>query len=326
MENNKRTDGGSPAHAAPAESNDPRPAGPNSNTNPSPAAAAANQASTPAPPAAQPSQPSQPSQAGQATPSQAALAADPHRTHRTWTPKYGRVQKCDWCNNRADGILMVCGHSSGCAARMCQDCAKSRIWHSNPAHFIDAAALDWTVRRAPRAKQVPKKPKGPKAPKAAKKAPAKRPATASPSDEPARPAARRSRLARDDSPADGDGHFDNDRANLPDPHPPHAQFPAPSFADHDGGRPFTTSSHYGYYQGPAPPYQAAYQGGYYAQPGSMQQALGGYHAPPPPTMPAPPRPHHPAGRPGFGMGSMFYGHANVDEEEDGHCKYIDERE
>lgn len=88
-----------------------------------------------------------PAMAAPPIPSLAALAGDPIRTHRTWTPKYGRVQKCDFCNGRAPGTLHVC---SECDIRMCENCARDRRWHIQTQHFIDADACDWTVKKAPR--------------------------------------------------------------------------------------------------------------------------------------------------------------------------------
>ncbi|SPQ18903.1 76466a98-7a84-4c6f-9c1e-fc97e1f01ba1 [Thermothielavioides terrestris] len=79
-------------------------------------------------------------------PSLAALASDPLRTHRTWIPKYGRVQKCDFCNGRAPGTLHFC---SVCQLHICENCARDRRWHTERQHFIDADALDWTFRRGP---------------------------------------------------------------------------------------------------------------------------------------------------------------------------------
>ncbi|KAK4242326.1 hypothetical protein C8A03DRAFT_11428 [Achaetomium macrosporum] len=87
---------------------------------------------------------------GQPTmPTLESLASEPGRTHRTWIPKYGRIAKCDWCNNRGPGILMVCAHRR-CSKYMCERCARSSTWHADPWHHIDADALDWTVKKIPR--------------------------------------------------------------------------------------------------------------------------------------------------------------------------------
>ncbi|AEO65827.1 uncharacterized protein THITE_2113321 [Thermothielavioides terrestris NRRL 8126] len=87
-----------------------------------------------------------PATATPSIPSLAALASDPLRTHRTWIPKYGRVQKCDFCNGRAPGTLHFC---SVCQLHICENCARDRRWHTERQHFIDADALDWTFRRGP---------------------------------------------------------------------------------------------------------------------------------------------------------------------------------
>lgn len=103
-------------------------------------------------------------------PSLEALSLNVARTHRDWYPKYGRVQKCDWCNARCKGTLHVC---TTCSLRMCEECARNRIWHANRTHFIDADALDWVVKKTPKAAKVT-------ATKATKKPQAKRPASPDP--------------------------------------------------------------------------------------------------------------------------------------------------
>jgi len=73
------------------------------------------------------------------------IADDPTRTHRTWYPKYGRVQKCDYCNGRSEGTLHVC---SDCHVRICQHCARAQKWDTDSSrHFIDVDACDWVVRK-----------------------------------------------------------------------------------------------------------------------------------------------------------------------------------
>ncbi|KAK4143274.1 uncharacterized protein C8A04DRAFT_29092 [Dichotomopilus funicola] len=100
-------------------------------------------------------------------PSLEALSLNPERTHRNWWPKYGRVQKCDWCNGRSKGTLHVC---TTCSLRMCEDCARNRIWHANRTHFIDADTLDWVMKKIPRVARAT-------ATKVTKKPQAKRPAS-----------------------------------------------------------------------------------------------------------------------------------------------------
>lgn len=74
-----------------------------------------------------------------------SIADDPTRTHRTWYPKYGRVQKCDYCNKRSEGTLHVC---SDCHVRICEHCARARKWDRDTSrHFIDVDACDWIVRK-----------------------------------------------------------------------------------------------------------------------------------------------------------------------------------
>ncbi|GAB1311145.1 hypothetical protein MFIFM68171_01355 [Madurella fahalii] len=69
------------------------------------------------------------------------------RTHRTWTPKYGRVQKCDFCNCRSPGTLHVC---TTCTLHICEACSRSGRWHSDGKHFIDPDACDWTEKKIKR--------------------------------------------------------------------------------------------------------------------------------------------------------------------------------
>ena len=74
-----------------------------------------------------------------------SIANDPSRTHRDWYPKYGRVQKCDYCNGRSAGTLHVC---SSCSVRICENCARNREWDSDRSrHFIDVDACDWVVKK-----------------------------------------------------------------------------------------------------------------------------------------------------------------------------------
>lgn len=75
------------------------------------------------------------------------LANDPNRTHRTWYPKYGRVQKCDYCNSRSEGTLHVC---SDCSVRICEHCARDRSWAVHRSrHFIDVDACNWAIKKPP---------------------------------------------------------------------------------------------------------------------------------------------------------------------------------
>lgn len=147
----------------------------------------------------------------QGIPSLETLSQDPTRTHREWYPKYGRVQKCDWCNARAAGTLHCC---VACNIRMCEDCARNRLWYRNRTHFIDSDTLDWVMKKV---KREPKQPKPPKKTKPVKeKAPAKRPATASPDQGPRASAG--SRRVKFDEPwgaAPGDeGDYDDEYDDL----------------------------------------------------------------------------------------------------------------
>ncbi|KAL2018939.1 hypothetical protein VTK56DRAFT_10233 [Thermocarpiscus australiensis] len=76
-----------------------------------------------------------------------SFADDPARTHRVWTPKYGRVQKCDFCNCRSPGTLHVC---STCSIHICEDCSRGGRWHSDRKHFIDPDACDWVPQKITR--------------------------------------------------------------------------------------------------------------------------------------------------------------------------------
>lgn len=62
------------------------------------------------------------------------------REHNDWTPKYGKVQKCDFCDRRSTGVLHRC---EKCAIHICHDCSVSGKWEKNKLHFIDPGALDW---------------------------------------------------------------------------------------------------------------------------------------------------------------------------------------
>ncbi|KAK3906846.1 hypothetical protein C8A05DRAFT_11451 [Staphylotrichum tortipilum] len=136
------------------------------------------------------------------------LANDPSRTHRTWYPKYGRVQKCDYCNGRSEGTLHVC---SDCSVRICVHCARSRAWAvQRSRHFIDVDACDWAVKKPPR----PIKP--------ATQRGSKRPAQSPPENAPSGPAARRRKLGNSLSGAD-DGNDDEDDSGDDDSHIPNSR-------------------------------------------------------------------------------------------------------
>ncbi|KAL2269931.1 hypothetical protein VTJ83DRAFT_2115 [Remersonia thermophila] len=75
------------------------------------------------------------------------LASDANRTHRTWSPTYGCVQRCDLCNERARGVLQGC---TECSRRLCQTCVDKRIWWEDRRHYINPAACDWVIRKRPR--------------------------------------------------------------------------------------------------------------------------------------------------------------------------------
>ncbi|KAK4154037.1 hypothetical protein C8A00DRAFT_33213 [Chaetomidium leptoderma] len=192
----KPSDGGSTAKAAPASNEAPSPADQNTPQGAAgPRGSESSAAAAMAPPAIR---------------SLESLAAEPLRTHRTWTPKYGRVQKCDWCNGRSEGTLQVC---SGCSLRICEHCARDRTWQTDHTHFIDVDACDWVVRKAPRA--------------APTKRGSKRPAPPSPKKESAAPAARRRKM-------DENG---DDEDDIPGPNPRRRQLPAPTNpAPQDAGR------------------------------------------------------------------------------------------
>ena len=87
-----------------------------------------------------------------AGPSPNQFVSDPARTHRTWAPKYGRVQKCDFCNGRSPGTLQGCTTCQ--MIRICEDCARGGRWHTNRSHFIDADACDWAYKPQPRKRGV----------------------------------------------------------------------------------------------------------------------------------------------------------------------------
>ena len=149
-----------------------------------------------------------------------SIANDPTRTHRDWYPKYGRVQKCDYCNARSAGTLHVC---SSCSVRICEDCARNREWDSDRSrHFIDVDACDWLVKKPVRLPN--NKTNGTRG--------TKRPAQTGPGDdELSTPAARRRRLeAHEDEDDDSVTQADATSDTRP---PPGPRFD-PTHARHDG--------------------------------------------------------------------------------------------
>ncbi|KAG7292357.1 hypothetical protein NEMBOFW57_002392 [Staphylotrichum longicolle] len=127
-----------------------------------------------------------------------SIADDPTRTHRSWYPKYGRVQKCDYCNKRSEGTLHVC---SDCHVRICEHCARARKWDRDTSrHFIDVDACDWVVRKAVNlsnqgTSNAPKKTRGRKA---------KRRAPSSPGDGASSTASQRRKIQKRESTEDKD--------------------------------------------------------------------------------------------------------------------------
>ncbi|KAL2178671.1 uncharacterized protein P884DRAFT_322721 [Thermothelomyces heterothallicus CBS 202.75] len=213
------------------------------------------------------------------------LSKDPLRTHRDWYPKYGRVQKCDWCNARSEGTLHVC---ATCSIRMCEKCARDRRWDKNYSHFIDADALDWKPKAGPKA------PRAPKAPKAPKKGSSKRPAR---SKEPSDPPLRRRKIEKTvgGSGADGDNLSSKDgdnSANLGFHSSRHFPAPtaptAPTTSHHDFAAPLqppAPSDYYGHDPGAPPPYhQTSIYGGYPPLPRMNPAAFPTYHGLPAPAM------------------------------------------
>ncbi|KAK3301161.1 uncharacterized protein B0H64DRAFT_449810 [Chaetomium fimeti] len=233
----------------------------------------------------------------QEPPSLDSLSKEPNRDHRKWYPKYGRVQKCDWCNARSRGTLHVC---TICAIRMCEDCARDRRWHPNRNHFIDADALDWVMKKVARAPRQPRQSKPPN-----KKVPAKRAASASPDKEPKTPppAPRRRKLVETDynTPDDEDeddeddedgedddsaGHGNNKPANAG---PGQSHFPPPANPRGDSGPrpPPPVPSYYDHNQAALRYHQAPIHGGYTPY-GRIEPHMHGYYGPPVPAPTAPP--------------------------------------
>ncbi|KAL2256059.1 hypothetical protein VTK26DRAFT_2256 [Humicola hyalothermophila] len=101
-----------------------------------------------------PGAPSAASQSAAATSaSGAARNSIPAHIHQTWTPKYGRIAKCDICDKRSPGCLQLC---MTCQSRtICENCARSGNWQKDKDHhFIDPDACDWTIKKpAKRQKQ-----------------------------------------------------------------------------------------------------------------------------------------------------------------------------
>ncbi|KAK4130423.1 hypothetical protein BT67DRAFT_458711 [Trichocladium antarcticum] len=77
-----------------------------------------------------------------------AFANDPARTHRTWAAVAGKVQKCDFCNGRSQGVLFGCETCK--MLRICETCARGGRWHTDRSHFIVADDCDWKYKPPPR--------------------------------------------------------------------------------------------------------------------------------------------------------------------------------
>lgn len=76
----------------------------------------------------------------------------PSHIHATWTPKYGRIAKCDICEGRSPGCIQLC---KTCLRRtICESCARDGRWKKDKKyHFIDPDACDWTVRKISKRKK-----------------------------------------------------------------------------------------------------------------------------------------------------------------------------
>ncbi|KAL2144981.1 hypothetical protein VTI28DRAFT_8210 [Corynascus sepedonium] len=214
------------------------------------------------------------------------LSKDPLRTHRNWYPKYGRVQKCDWCNARSEGTLHVC---TTCSIRMCEKCARGRVWDKNYSHFINVDTLDW------KPKAVPKTPKAPRLLKAHKRVPAKRQAT---SEEPPPRPARRRKLSKAAAAAAADSEVNQDDDSgendnkLADMSRNSRQLPTSATSHQDfiaAIHPHMPNNYYGLNPG-APNYNHHHQVSIYDGDFSharMEPTFSGYHAPLPSAMASP---------------------------------------
>ncbi len=211
-----------------------------------------------------------------------SIANDPSRTHRNWYPKYGRVQKCDYCNGRSAGTLHVC---SSCSVRICEDCARNREWDSDRSrHFIDVDACDWVVKKPVRLPS--NKPNSTRV--------SKRPAQSAPGDDDdefSTLAARRRKL---ETREDEDDDLVSQADTIPDTRPR----PGPRFdsipARHDG---YDNHEGRSIYQHPDPRYQGHSQTplpeqqvagpGRFAQHGEMRPEEDHGRRGPPRAVPAP---------------------------------------
>ncbi|KAK0618293.1 hypothetical protein B0T17DRAFT_332361 [Bombardia bombarda] len=72
-------------------------------------------------------------------------------SHDEWTPRFGKVQKCDFCSERSEGVLYRCIQ---CTVHICQTCSVQGKWVGDK-HSINHAVLDWTPRQKPRKSYTP---------------------------------------------------------------------------------------------------------------------------------------------------------------------------
>ncbi|KAK3310356.1 uncharacterized protein B0T15DRAFT_35126 [Chaetomium strumarium] len=218
-----------------------------------------------------------------AVPTLESLRSQSYRTHQTWTPKYTRVAKCDFCNERGPGVLMSCAHPR-CVKYICETCARSSRWHSDYYHWIDADALDWTVQKAPRRSNPSRGRKRRRSEDRSQQGSPGGPTSERPASTPRR------RLGMAPPRVDVDEEADG----LPHPIHHAALFPTPSpIAPHNTGH---------HWAAPAPPAPPAAPPGFYGYHG-YNPAAPFFHLPPPPAqsrypqqggMQISPPPHHPS--------------------------------
>ncbi|KAK3337380.1 hypothetical protein B0T19DRAFT_70975 [Cercophora scortea] len=85
---------------------------------------------------------------GHDSPNKPASSQESPRSHNEWVPRFGKVQKCDFCSERSTGILCRC---SKCSLHICEACATEGKWKGDNRHFIDYKIQNWDLPKPARA-------------------------------------------------------------------------------------------------------------------------------------------------------------------------------
>ncbi|KAK3695252.1 hypothetical protein B0T22DRAFT_99932 [Podospora appendiculata] len=88
-----------------------------------------------------------PQPGGHGSPGKSASSQESLRSHNEWVPRFGKVQKCDFCSERSKGILYRC---SKCSLHICETCATEGKWKGDNRHFIDSEVQNWDLQRPAR--------------------------------------------------------------------------------------------------------------------------------------------------------------------------------